>query len=75
MEKSELEILLDNEIQYAIENWLDWEEYKQVKDKKLLKNYIREQLLYKVYRFINDNIESEFNYYVENYKEVVKNEN
>lgn len=75
MEKSELEILLDNEIQYAIENWLDWEKYKQVKDKKLLKNYIREQMLYKVYRFINDNIENEFEYYVENYKEVVKDEN
>ena len=66
MNKSKAELFLEDEIQYMMENVIEWDEYKKIKDKQHLKKYIKVKLLNVLYRFVDDKIEEEF----ENYKEL-----
>lgn len=63
MRKSILELFLEDEIDFILENVIDKEELEKIKDKEHLKKFIKARLLVLLYSFTDEKIVDEFDEY------------
>lgn len=75
MKKSKLELFLEEEIKYILENVVEQEDYEKMKDKEHLENFIKANLLNKIYNVVDKLIVVEFDEYKDRYKEELYDEN
>lgn len=74
MKKSKLELFLEEEIKYILENVVEQEDYEKMIDKEHLEKYIKIRLLNKTYNIVDKLIVEEFEEYKDRYKGVLYNE-
>ena len=75
MKKSKLELFLEDEIDYVLENVVDKEELEKIKDKEHLKKFIESKLLVLLYSFTDEKIVDELEEYKSRFEGVLYNEN
>lgn len=75
MKKSKAELFLEEEIKYILENVVEQEEYEKMKDKEHLENFIKTNLLNKIYSVVDKLIVVEFDEYKDRYKGELYDEN
>lgn len=75
MRKSILELFLEDEIDFILENVIDKEELEKIKDKEHLKKFIKARLLVLLYSFTDEKIVDEFDEYKSRFEGVLYNEN
>lgn len=71
MKKSKAELFLEEEIKYILENVIEQEEYEKMKDKEHLEDFIKDNLLNKIYSIVDKLIVVEFDEYKDRCKEVI----
>lgn len=74
MKKSKLELFLEDEIDYVLENVVDKEELEKVQDMEHLKKFIESKLLVLLYSFTDEKIVDEFDDYKSRFEGVLYNE-
>ena len=75
MKKSKLELFLEEEIKYILENVVEQEDYEKMKDKEHLENFIKDNLLNKIYSVVDKLIVVEFDEYKDRCKGELYDEN
>lgn len=75
MEKSKLELFLEEEIKYILENVVEQEDYEKMIDKEHLEKFIKVRLLNKTYSIVDKLIVEEFEEYKSRFEGVLYNEN
>ena len=71
MKKSKAELFLEEEIKYILENVIEQEEYEKMKDKEHLEDFIKDNLLNKIYSIVDKLIVVEFDEYKDRCKEEI----
>ena len=71
MKKSKVELFLEEEIKYILENVIEQEEYEKMKDKEHLEDFIKDNLLNKIYSIVDKLIVVEFDEYKDRCKEEI----